>query len=137
MPSKAKAKPCQWRQVALRRPAAQQGQVELRRPAAQRAQNIRRRPAVARRRVKVKSHLRSKRPRGLKYKTQSQRSLSIGVCNKCGEVCIHCRAKGIVAIKPEVKRDRDDPPTGEDSRDADSDALTSDLGRLIEEDGLR
>ena len=137
MPSKAKAKPCQRRQVALRRPAAQQRQMDVRRPAAQRVLTIRRRPAVARRRVKVKSHLRSKRPRGLKYVTQAQRSISIGVCNKCGEVCIHCRAKGIVAIKREVKRDRDDPPTGENSREADSDALASDLGHLMEEDGLR
>ena len=120
MPSKAKAKPCQRRQLALRRPAAQ------------RMVPARRKPAASRRRVQVKSHMRRKRPRGLSYKTKSQRSIGIGVCDKCGEICIHCRAKGIVAIKREAKRQQDDPPTREDSEGAGSAARVKILDRVIE-----
>ena len=98
---------------------------------------MRRRPAAARRKVKVISHLRRKRPKGLKYKTESQRgeirSIPIGVCNQCGEICIRCKAKAIVA---KVKKEKRDPPTGDDSDGARSDSLSKDLGRLMEEDDL-
>ena len=63
--------------------------------------------------------------------SKSQRSIGIGVCDKCGEICIHCRAKGIVAIKREAKRQQDDPPTREDSEGAGSAARVKILDRVI------
>ena len=56
------------------------------------------------------------------------------MCNRCGEICIHCRARGIVAIKREDKRKQDDTPPCDESGGARSDSLAEDLGRIMEED---
>ena len=123
MPGKAKAKPSQRRHDVSRRPAAQQTRL------------VRRRPATARRSIKVKSHLRTKRPRGLVYK-KARQSVEIGVCNKCGETCFHCRAQRLVA-RVDLKRERGekcDPPTADESEAAGSDSLARDLAHIMEHD---
>lgn len=118
----------------------------LKRPAAEPLRLVRRRPAANRRRVKVQFHLRGKRPRGLTYKKEAQ-SIEIGVCNQCGEICIHCRAKGIIRLKEEQpcesnpprdsKKDGDGEVELEEHGGAQSDSIAGDLANIMDEDSAR
>ena len=125
MTSKHKVQPCRRRSIAKR-------------PAAQPARLVRKKPVARPRRVKVSAHLRRKRPRGLTYK-KAHASVPIGVCNACGELCIHCRAKAVIRLKRE--RCEGDPPICQRHKDDSAgdaatmaDDLERDLAELIEED---
>ena len=117
----------------------------LGRSAAQPPQRVRRRPAAKRRLVKVKQHARGMRAVGLSYKkAKAIQVKEHGVCNRCGELCVHCKATDIVKLKQETRSENGPPGDSRKYLDGEvnpkedsvarSSSLERDLADIIDED---